>query len=82
MNFLIVLNVVFFGWAFFSSVKRLRRDNPRLWIRIPALFISGYVCMVYFLVMIHVITESDIPQLMRWFQLVIAAYIVLEAKNG
>lgn len=82
MNFLIVLNVLFFGWAFVTSLQRCKRDNLRLWLRIPAVFISGYICLVYFFVMIHVITESDIPSLMRWFQLVVAAYIVLEAKNG
>ena len=82
MDFLIVLNVVFFGWAFYSSAKRIKRDNPRLGLRIPALFISGYICVVYLLVLLRVISETDIPRLMRWFQLVIAAYIVLEAKNG
>jgi len=82
MDFLIVLNVVFFGWALFSSIRQIKRSNPRLGLRIPALFISGYICTVYLLVLFHVISETDIPRLMRWFQLVIAAYIVLEAKNG
>lgn len=82
MDFLIVLNVVFWGWALFSSLRRCIKTNPRLWLRIPAVFISGYICVVYLLVLVHALSETDIPVLMRWFQLVIAAYIVVEAKNG
>lgn len=66
----------------YCSARRIRRDNYRAWLRLPAAFISGYICFVYVIAFFGIIPEMDIRYFMRWFQLVIAAYIVLEARHG
>lgn len=81
-DILILLNVLLFGWAFWETLKRIKRVNVRLWLRVPAAFIAGYIFLVYLLTVLGLIDESNIRYFMRWFQLVIAAYIVLEAKHG
>lgn len=81
MEFLVIPNVLLYLWAFIESVKRTKRTNVRRWLRIPAAAISLYICIVYSLVLFDVIQSFDVPALMRWFQLVIAGYIIAEAKN-
>lgn len=81
-TFLIVANIIFYGLALYFTARKIRRDNYRMWIRIPAAFISGYIFIVYLLVVFGIIPEAEVRFFMRWFQLVIASYIILEAKHG
>lgn len=81
-SFLVVANFIAFGLAFYLTAIRIRRDNARMWIRIPAAFVAGYICFVYLLAIFGVIPDGEVRHFMRWFQLVIAAYIMLEARHG
>jgi len=81
-TFLITANIIFYGLAFYFTARKIRRDNYRMWMRIPAAFVSGYIFLVYLLVIVGIIPEDNVRYFMRWFQLVIAAYIMLEARHG
>jgi len=81
-TFLITANIIFYGLAFYLTARKIRRDNYRMWMRIPAAFLSGYIFLVYSLVILGIIPDESVRYFMRWFQLVIAAYIILEAKHG
>lgn len=79
---LILLNAVLFGWALFESVRRVKRTNTRRWLRVPAAFLAGYIFIVYLSAIVGIIPDAEIRFYMRWLQLVIAGYIVAEAKHG
>lgn len=68
--------------AFLVNIRRLGHDNPRRWLRIPALAISVYVFIVFFLAFIGVIPDDSIRLFMRWFWTAAMMYIVAEAWNG
>ena len=82
MNILAFINIIIYSWGFVEVAKRLRRGSPALWLRIPAAFICLYVTSIYVLVLFGVITQFEITYYMRWFHLVIASYIILEARHG
>jgi len=79
---LLITNVIMFGWAALASIRKIRRDNVRMWLRIPAAFVAIYICFVYLLASLGIVPQDEIRFFMRWFQLVIAAYIILEAQHG
>ena len=81
--FLVVANIVFFAYSLYVNAQRVKQTNNRAWLRIPAVFISAYICSVYIFVLLGIIDEAIIGRyFMRWFQLVIAAYLIIEARNG
>lgn len=82
MDPLIVANVVMFSFAFYASLRKFLNEKRTRLFRLPAVFISGYILSVYALNMIGLVEVMDIRIYMRWFQLVIAAYIMLEARHG
>lgn len=57
-TFLIVANIVFFAVAFYINARQVKRTNVRMWLRIPAAFISAYICIVYMLALIGILTSG------------------------
>ena len=81
MDIIIMANVILFGWAFVETVRKLK-NNVRMWLRIPAAFISLYYVIIFVFALLGVIPDVDVKLYMRWFQMVVAAYIILESKHG
>lgn len=82
MEALIVANIAIYLWGLYETGRRIKRNSASLWLRIPAAFICGYVALVYIAALTGIISQDEIPVFMRWFHIVIAGYIILEAKHG
>lgn len=82
MDTLILANLVMSFGALILTSRRFFTEREMKMFRLPAMFISAYIFSIYLLSVMGIIPESDIRQYMRWFQLVIAAYIMLETKHG
>jgi hypothetical protein len=78
----IIVNAIAFGFAFYMSTKRLRKDNPHLWLHILCAFVSGYIFLVYLSSIIGLVPEQEIRFYMRWFLSSIAILIYMIAKYG
>lgn len=65
------------------NLYRLRRHNPRRWLRFSGALISAYVLAVYGLVLLGHIPESEIRVYMRWFVGgAVMMQLAAEAYNG
>jgi hypothetical protein len=82
MDPLIYFNAVVYGVACIASLWGLRQANRRRWIRLAGAFIAGYPLTIYLLVVAGYIPDTEVRLYMRWFQLAIGAYLLLEAKHG
>jgi uncharacterized integral membrane protein len=82
MDLWIPLNVIVFAIAAWQNARRIRAGNARNGIRWVALSFSLYIATIYFLVIIGFIPDTDVRLYMRWFQIPIGMYLILEAMNG
>jgi len=79
---LLFIDTLFYAIALVFTVKRVKRENPRMWLRVVSATICVYEICVYGGAFLGLIPESYIPQLARWFQIVIALYFIQESRYG
>lgn len=78
----IVFNFAAGIFAFWVNVRRVRRSNPRMGMRLAACAISLWITGVYLFVMVGLLNQSGIPPLLRWTQGAIMLYLIAEGRNG
>lgn len=83
MDPLILANVACFGWALYETTRKmLWSDYPRKPLRFVASFVSFYFFVIYLLAMVGVIPDIEVRLFLRWFNVVVALYMILEARHG
>jgi hypothetical protein len=82
MDLFVPLNLLVFAVAAWQNLRRIRRGNPHNGLRWVALCISLYIGGIYFLTILGAIPEGEIRLYMRWFQIPIGMYLILEALYG
>jgi uncharacterized integral membrane protein len=78
----IPLNMLVFAVAAWQNIRRIRKGNTHNGLRWVALVIASYIAVIYLLVIVGVIGDADVRLYMRWFQLPMGMYLILEAING
>ena len=76
INFVLGLAVVF------HNARRIKKSNPRTWLRASGAIMGGYVAAIYFLAGVGILQPENVSFYLRWFMGVILLYIITEAQNG
>ena len=76
---LIIANVIVWGVALVISATKIK--GVVKWYSIPAAFISLYIFTIYACSLFGIIPEYEIRFYLRWFNIVIAAYMILRSKH-
>lgn len=82
MDAWMILNVAVFSLSLWVNLRRTKRGNPRVWLRVTAAFMSLYIASIYLLGAMGIIADIEIRLWMRWFQAAIGVYFIAEAING
>lgn len=76
---LIILNIIVWGAALVIATTKIK--GVVKWFSIPAAFISLYIFTIYTCSLLGIIPEYEIRLYLRWFNIVIAAYMILRSKH-
>lgn len=74
--------MILFVIAAWQNLRRMHRGNKRNGLRLAGLVVSLYIALIYLMAVIGAIPDVDIRLYMRWFQIPLGIYLVIEALNG